>query len=195
MCLRRKIMGLHDWVAPAAWAITYGVIFLMVRMRLIRAPGSHSSTCKPDTQDMYVPIFNTCACKCKFPGFKMHVGVTADCRAPLPKHFNQPCGGSISVTCSRTCAGLSGRHHRLQGLLPAEHLRNAAVCDSGGVRGRATCVWRAAGGAAEQRQGGGRAGAGRQLCLSTAALRVLPHQRGAGAYIKTCCILALGVAQ
>lgn len=29
--LSRKIMGLHDWVAPAAWAITYGIIFLVVR--------------------------------------------------------------------------------------------------------------------------------------------------------------------
>lgn len=29
--LCRKIMGLHDWVAPAAWAITYGIIFLVVR--------------------------------------------------------------------------------------------------------------------------------------------------------------------
>ena len=27
-------MGLHDWVAPAAWAITYGIIFLAVRMQL-----------------------------------------------------------------------------------------------------------------------------------------------------------------
>lgn len=29
-------MGLHDWVAPAAWAITYGTILLMVRAVIIR---------------------------------------------------------------------------------------------------------------------------------------------------------------
>ena len=41
--LSRKIMGLHDWVAPAAWAITYGIIFLVVRAVTSRAQGQTAS--------------------------------------------------------------------------------------------------------------------------------------------------------
>ena len=74
-----------------------------------------------------------------------------------------------------------GRHAHLRRVLSTNNLANAAFCAPGGVRGGAARLCRAAGGAAGQCQGCWRAGAGRTLRVPAAALRVLPHQRRAGA--------------